>query len=202
VYSDLEAEAAETVAEIWGRFQSSMVDYPDLLQRQAEEHEEDWDHVVPFHDRHGGIAFWAHEDDLADLFDSLFPHDLKEATVQQVINASIVIQLHASLECYAKALGIEIATGLPNAIRTWLSAAGVAVSSDIFDDLVDCDATRNILVHNRGIVDDRYLRKVRDPVYSLDELRLIDQSVIQRFAFIVRHVGGALHAIDGRQSAT
>ena len=201
VYADLRADAAGLVEDLWGRLQTSIVDYPELLQRSAAEQGETWDHHVPFHDRHGGVVFWAHEEDLSDLLDALFPHDLPNASVDQVTNASVVIQLHAALDAYAKALGISVAKGLPAAVRTFLQAASQTVSVDVFDDLTDCDATRNVLVHNRGIVDDTYIRKVRDPTYHVGELRVVNGSVIDRFAAAVRSVAAMLKVTDNDSGA-
>jgi hypothetical protein len=201
VFRDLKAEATDAVDDLWGRLQSSLCDYPELMRKEALEQDEDWDGYVPFHGRDDTDITWFHVDDLQALYESLFPHDLRNTSIEAAMAGGIVVALHSALEVYAKELGIETKKGLVNAIRSHFSARGKSFSADLVDDLDDCDATRHIIVHNRGCVDEAYLRRVRNSPFRLGEVRLLTDKQIGSFSRAVFEVASLLRNDDDSQAA-
>ena len=73
VFRDLKDEAKGAVEDLWGRLQSSLCDYPDLMRRDAEDQGESWDGYVPFHGTDPSNITWFHTDDLAAFMNLCFP---------------------------------------------------------------------------------------------------------------------------------
>lgn len=201
VFWYMKAEAREAVDELWGRLQSSLCDYPEIMQRDAEEAGEDWDRYVPFHGRDDRDITWFHVDDLGALYDSLFPHDLRNASIDAAMAGATVVGIHSALDTYAKQLGLDVRKGLVDAIRTHLAAKGESLTAELVETLDDCDATRHIIVHNRGCVDDTYVRRVRNSPFQLGELRNLSDALVDSFSRAVFQVAGLLRARDDGEAA-
>lgn len=201
VFRDLAHEAKEAVDDLWSRLQSSLNDYPELISKDAATRGEKWDGEVPFHGRDPQDIDWLHVDDLAALYESLFPHDLHNASIQSAIAGAVVVGLHSALETYAKQLGIEVRKGLVDAIRRHLSASGEVLAADLTETLDDCDATRNVIVHNRGGVDDAYIRRVRNSPFQLGELRTLTDEAVDSFSRAVFSVATILRKHDNSAAA-
>ena len=196
----LKVEVDDGVAELGGRFQSSLRDYPELLQRDAKDRGEKWDGFVPFHERDETQIIWFHVDDLGALYDSLFPHDIENASISSAIAGATVVGIHSALDTYAKALRIDVKKGLVNGIRGYLVAKDRALSADLGEALDDCDATRHIIVHNRGCVDEAYIRRVRNSPLQLGEVRILNNDVVDRFSRAVSQVAAKLRVCDDADS--
>lgn len=196
VFRDLAQEARDAIDDLWGRLQSSLCDYPELIRNDAAERGEDWDGCVPLHGRDPKDISWVHVDDLAALYESLFPHDLRNASLQPAVAGAVVVGLHSALETYAKQLGIEVKKGLVNAIREHLSAKGEMLAADLVETLDDCDATRHVIVHNRGCVDEGYIRRVRNSSFQLGEVRVLTDELIDSFSRAVFRMATLLRTHD------
>jgi hypothetical protein len=196
VFRDLTDEAKEAIDDLWGRLQSSLNDYPELIRNDAAARGEKWDGYVPFHGRDPRDIDWLHVDDLAALYESLFPHDLHNASIRSAMAGAVVVGLHSALDTYAKQLGIEVKKGLVDAIRRHLSASGEVLAADVVETLDDCDATRHVIVHNRGSVDEAYIRRVRNSPFQLGELRALTDEVIDSFSRAVFDVATLLKKHD------
>jgi hypothetical protein len=197
VFRDLAHEAADAVRDLWSRLQSSLNDYPELLRRDAAERGEEWDREVPFHGRDPTHIEWLHVDDLAALEESLFPHDLRNASIRSVIASAVVVGLHSALETYTKQLGIEVKKkGLVNAIRDHLAARGERLPADLVETLDDCDATRHVIVRNRSCVDESYIRRVHNSPFQIGELRTLTDPLIDSFSRAVFRVATLLRKHD------
>jgi len=201
VFRDLKAEAADVVADLWGRLQSSLCDYPELMQREAEEQGEPWDQHVPLHGRDDTDIAWCHIEDLRAIYQSLFPHDLRNASIESAMAGATVIGLHSALEVYANAVGVDTKKGLDNGIRTHLRGKGESLPADLVEVLDDCDATRHILVHNRGSVDDAYLRRVRHSPFQDGETRVLTNGLIHSFSRAVLAVAELLRKHHASEAA-
>jgi len=196
VFRDLAHEAKDAVADLWSRLQSSLNDYPELIRNDAAEQGGEWDGEVPFHGRDPTDIEWLHIDDLVALYESLFPHDLHNASIQAAMAGAVVIGIHSALETYAKRLGIEVKQGLVNSLRHYLSARGEVLPADLVEILDDCDATRHVIVHNRGCVDEGYVRRVRNSPFQLGELRALPYDLIDSFSRAVFSVATLLRKHD------
>jgi hypothetical protein len=197
VFKDLRSAASEAVADLSSRLGTALDSYPDLLRQEAAREGVEWDGEVPFHGPDGDIAFWAPVEMMQAIEESLFPHRSRDAKLDGPVASAVLVALHAALEAYARAVGVvDARKGLPNGIRDWLEAKGSPFPAALFDVLVDFDATRHITVHNRGMVDEKYVRKVRDPQYLVGEFRLLPFDVIDRFMDAVQKCGTRLHELD------
>ncbi len=196
VFRDLAREAADAVQDLSSRMWSSLDSYPELFRKEASERGEEWDGWVPLHGRDDTQTEWFHVDDLAALEESLFPHGLRNASIEFAVRAAVVVGLHSALDTYAKQIGIDVRKGLPDAIRAHLTSMGETLSADLAEILDDFDASRHIIVHNRGQVDDKYVRRVRNPSFELGEFRSLSDSLIDSFARAVYRIARLLRKHD------
>lgn len=159
--------------------------YEGLLHsKQLALDDPDYDGAVPVQWPAGGGVTFFDADVAQQMYDQLFPHGHAEADFLQASLGLITIGFHSALESYAKRLGLSDKPSLPEGIRSWLKtrqppsdlAAGIA------DDLRDCDLTRHLFVHNRGIVDGRYVQRIRECRFIEGERRHLDVAVVGRFA--------------------
>lgn len=192
----------EYEARLASRLESSMHDYPDLLRAQAED-EYDGEVPVHTHDEHD-ILFWAHEEFVAELYRTLFPFGEKEALLGSPTLALVVVSLHSALEAYAKAVGVTDRGSLPESLRLFLESHNppLTLDSRTFDVLLDADAIRHIVIHNRGIVDDAYLRRVHNPPFQLGERRVISAKDVDRFGRAIMTVARRIREADHDAPAT
>jgi hypothetical protein len=132
---------------------------------------------------------WFDDAQATALYDQLFPHvggtrDFAETTARMAL-----VALYASLEAYASSLGIAT-HGLPSQIEGFLIGRRMAhhLDSRTMHLLIDCAATRNIIVHNRGIVNDKYVRAVPGPAFQIGEVRLISDDDLRNFSKIIWNI--------------
>ena len=182
--------------DLSSRIWSSLDSYPELLRKDSSERGEDWDGEVPLHGRDDRQIEWFHVDDLAALEESLFPHGLRNASIQSAVRGALVIGLHSALDTYTKEIGIDVKKGLPNAIRAHLATKAEVLSADLAETLDDFDATRHIIVHNRGQVDDTYVRRVRNSSFQTGEFRSLSDSLIDSFARATYRIAAMLRKHD------
>lgn len=67
----------------------------------------------------------------------------------------------------------------------------------LYDALVEFDATRHILVHNRGVVDRRYLARVTTSASRVGDKRTLPLEELLKYAHVALSCGSRL-----RQSVT
>ncbi len=102
-------------------------------------------------------------------------------TREQNVSVEYVLQFHSIQE-----LTNDLVEGKVNslsfegfkALQAWCSKRDIplAVPEDMSDTIVELIATRNCIVHNRGLIDDKYLRTVRNPKFRKDQKRNIEIS--------------------------
>lgn len=107
----------------------------------------------------------------------------------------IVVAVHAAVESYARALGV---TGpqLPQAIAAFLEKPpdGAPMGTELYVKLVDLDATRHIFVHNRGVVDERYVNAVTGNHFLVNERRVLNGAILDTFSRTAWQIALLLHA--------
>ena len=81
-------------------------------------------------------------------------------------------------------------------MRRHLGSHRQSFDSELFETFADLDATRHIVVHNRGIVDDSYVRAVRNPPFGLGEFRVIGDTSVDRFAHVTLEVAELIRRVD------
>ena len=76
-------------------------------------------------------------------------------------------------------------------LQAWCSDRGIPiqVSGENLDAVVELIATRNVIAHNRGVVDERYVRTVRSPRFQLGVSRAIEaKDLLEGLALLLRVV--------------
>lgn len=163
------------------------LDHGDLL---TEEGDPEYDGAVPFEDvPHGdyhGQIVWFDRDEADELYDQLFPHGIPRVDDRTTGCGLAVVGLHSAFESYADAVGAlndgNRRQSLPQKIESHFRKRGVAYEAWLAATLVDCDATRHIIVHNRGVVDERFANRVRDNELVPGERRPLDFPIVTKFA--------------------
>lgn len=176
---ELEQLAPDYIAGLEFRFFAGFLNADGLARDDSQ-----YDGAVPIQypdDR--GVTFYDHQ--FAELlYEQLFPNG--QPSVQHLSRAYglALVGLHATLESFAQALGaLRRRSPLPSDIRAFLTEkTGEDLDAGTADLLSDLDATRHILVHNRGIVDADYIRRVKDPVVEQGEYRPLTSSIVRQFA--------------------
>lgn len=81
------------------------------------------------------------------------------------------------------------------ALQTWCDKRDIplAVPEGMSDTIVELIATRNSIVHNRGLIDDKYLRTVRNSKFRTGEKREIE---VNDFYRAVQILNGVVLATD------
>jgi hypothetical protein len=153
--SEIDQIAPDYFTDLETRFQDG-IGNADALARD----DPGYDGAVPVQWPHGGVTFFdrAFFDELEDL---LFPHGEAEGDFRFMALGLAVVGVQSALEVYAEARGVNLEGGATTAIRDYLHVVGAAdLDADTADLLADCEATRHIFAHNRGLVDAKYIRRV------------------------------------------
>jgi hypothetical protein len=181
-------------SDLWGRLQSAACDYPEQFRKEG-----DYDGWVPLtaaNDKRGII--WMHEDEVNGLIASLFPHGFNERKVDVAARAMVAVALHSALEFYAVAVGVKTKKGLPKGIRAYLKANQVAekVTIETVEILTELDATRHIVIHNNGVVDEAYIRAVAGSHLMIGERRALTDDDLHAYAQAIRYFGDLIRQVD------
>ena len=185
---DLEYLRPEFAEDLWNRFEQGLA-YRDMLEAQGL-----YDGAVPVHTADGSdVDFWVEYEELHALYDWLYPHrSPAQDPPLDVWRSLIVVALHSALERYAKTRDVDTKGSFPKQVKKFLEERGAALDAQTWDVLCDLDATRCVIVHNRGVVDDGYIRKVRNPVFAENERRTVKREHVNDFAACVRRIAGAI----------
>lgn len=147
--------------------------------------DEDPDHdgTVPLHDPNDHGIDWYPSEAAGLLYSQLFPHGANEADPITRAYGLALVALHSALETYAEALEISVHRSMPKGVRKYLrERSGKDLDALTADQLSDCDATRHIIVHNRGIVDGEFVNKVKDNQFTLGEYRPLKSTIVHELA--------------------
>ena len=103
-----------------------------------------------------------------------------------------------------KAVGIPVRGWLPDLLREFLESRTprVHIDSRTFDILADADATRHVIVHSPGIVDEAYRRRVRNSPFELGERRTVAAVDIDVFSGAITRVARAIRDTDQNSTVT
>jgi hypothetical protein len=144
-------------------------------------------HTADFND----VDFWIELEDLGILHGQLFPHGSHNAPAFADGRALVVLILHSALETLFGDLNLRRAKreSIVDAVARYI---GAPVSDPLYNDLVELRETRNVVAHNGGAVDHRYLRQIPHSPLNLGEKRVVTAKDLGRFASAVRRAGDAL----------
>ncbi|MDX2206455.1 MAG: hypothetical protein SFU57_02315 [Gemmatimonadales bacterium] len=129
-----------------------------------------------------GADFW----DLPSLElleNQLFPRGTSTEDILFAARGLIVVGLHAALESYF--LSRFQASGrkpLYRFVEDVITRSGVTFPAALFRDLVDCDETRHLFAHSRGVVTNRYIHNVAGTQLSEGQFRPLHTTDLHRFA--------------------
>ena len=182
---DIKSLAPDYIANLESRFEMAF-DHAELLDREDPAR----DGAVPFDDvpygDYQGQIVWFDRADAEELAEQLFPHGTRATSDQTLWLGLAVVGLHSAFENYARAVGAlqdgGHRRGLPQKLDAYFQRRKITYDSQLFTLLADCDATRHIVVHNHGVVDERYLRAVSSPAFELGERRPLEFRIVLDFA--------------------
>jgi hypothetical protein len=169
--------------------------YGPLLKEEAERAGQTWDGEVPI--LRDSITWYVPVAEALVFQDMLFAEGTTAVDHEWTLHGFAGIALHSALEAYCGALGVSLERiSLPNAIGKFLSGSGNPGSLTLaqWDALRDCDATRHVFVHNRGLVDEGYIRAVPGTTLLSGERRPLSTAEIFRFAHAIWVAAEAMRA--------
>ena len=125
---------------------------------------------------------WPPEDALA-LEEQLFPHGDTQHECAALILRLAIVALHGAFESYCRASHQQIKGKQPlAALQRYLAARNRSLDEQTASDLAELHATRNIVVHDRGLVDSAYLEQLPDSPLQIEERKLLERGDLFRFA--------------------
>jgi hypothetical protein len=167
-------------------------DYARHLQRRLDEASDiaainEWDDFpIPSIDPESMSYEWWDREGWELLQEQLFPKHSTNADrdFHFASRGLATIALHSALETFCKSVGAHKRGSLPASISEFLKQHGCSslLDAQTSDALQELDATRHIFVHNRGIVDDRYIRAVAGSTLVTSDPKLLSNPDLQRFA--------------------
>jgi hypothetical protein len=141
-----------------------------------------------------GVAFWP-LDDAYLLEQQLFPHNSSQDDYKLMARGLAAVGLHAALAAYFGLVPGKTDKSLPESMRLWHKRTlAKSLEAELSDTLIELDETRNIVVHNRGIVSEKYANNVPLNKLQLGERKPIGFRDLQRFANTVWELADKLHA--------
>mgnify|MGYP000178264748 CR=1 FL=1 len=140
---------------------------------------------------------WMDEWQARLLYSQLFPHRDSVRDFPQTVAGMAVVALHAAIETYSRSRGISAHGPLPRALADLLKQRGRSslLDAETMRWLADCDATRHLIVHNRGVVDERYIRSVQYTTMEAGEFRRVSAEDLHHFAEAVYRVATILREL-------
>jgi hypothetical protein len=185
---DIEYLKPEFADDLWNRFETGFA-YREALQEEDLYYGE-----VPVHTPDGtDVDFWIKYEELISLYDWLYPHHGRtQGPPTDAWRPLILVALHSALERYAKSRHITTTGFFPGHVKQFLEQRGTPLDANTWDVLCDLDASRCVVVHNRGIVDNGYIRKVRNSVFAENERRTVKGEQVTSFAECVRQIAEAI----------
>jgi hypothetical protein len=143
----------------------------------------DYDGAIPLQGpMESGSVWFIDREEAEELYEQLFPHNTPAIEDQTAALGLAVVGLHSAFEAYAKAVGAHTKGPLPPALASYFRARKEPFDSWLADKLTECDATRHIVVHNRGVVDQAYVNTVKDNRLHPGERRPLNFEVVSQFA--------------------
>ena len=153
----------------------------DVLSKEDPE----YDGEVPIQGPSNNSVLFVPRSEAEEPYEQLFPHGPENASDSNTAYGLATVGLHSALEAYARALHIELRRrSLPDAICRFLRQLDPRrdLDASTADLLTECDATRHLVVHCRGIVDEMYVDKVKDNHLLPGERKRLDFDTVFRFA--------------------
>lgn len=111
----------------------------------------------------------------------------KELSVSEILTyPSLESMLSAIIETKVQTL----AYGGFRKLRDWCTRRGIplAVRDHDFKDVVELIATRNVIAHNRGVVNDLYASLVANPVFAQGDLRCLQKEDLDKCRLLLGRV--------------
>ena len=185
--TELDEVAPDYFVDLRARFTDGFIN-ADL---SAEEDPYD-DRTVPVRWAKGGVEFFD-RDFAEELQALLFPHPEAEGDFRFMAWGLAVVALQAALEAFAQSHGIDLTGGATAAIRKRISeTTGEGLDALTADRLADCEATRHLFAHNRGIVDEAYIRRVPNCHRVVEDRRDVNFQTVMEFARAVRRAAAMI----------
>ena len=180
--AELRDVAPDYLEDLQTRISDAIV-HGDMWSETGMPDGEPWDGYVPLQGPNGGSVNFIRYEDAASLEDQLSPDAAKPYDYLWHMRGVVAATLHSALDTYARAVGVGLGP-LPEGIDQLLGRAEATrhLEVEIFQSLVEFDATRHVFVHQAGIVDARYQRAVRNSPLAIGERRPVDDALLERYS--------------------
>jgi hypothetical protein len=153
----------------------------EVWLRDGYDGDEEWDGYVPLQGPSGRSVLFLPLEDAQVLEEQLFPAGGSQMEDRWISQGFVVVALHSTLDSYAQSVGVRKGR-LPEAVTDYLAVPpSVVVPVQLYRDLVDCDESRHLFVHHRGVVTARFANSVPYNELNVGERRPITYRDIQRF---------------------
>jgi hypothetical protein len=190
LFRDLEQLAPGHAKELWHRIGDA------AAYKQNFEEDGTYDGLVPFHSHDGEqIDFWIEYEQLDELGQALFPHGIKEKAERDLGRYTVIVSMHSALESYCRDVSIETSGSLPGKIQMALAKKG-GLDAELLESFRVFDATRHIIVHSGGIVDDHYIRAVHNSPFVIGEERVVNDDEVDQFLATARKIAALVRALS------
>lgn len=187
---ELDKVAPHYFASLQYRFEAGF-DNAAALQREDASYDGD----IPVAEADGEGTTWWDARNAEEMYDMLFPHGDAEGDARFMAWGAVPVILYSALESFARASGVMGKGGVVQAIRQHLrTSTGADLDAQTADILADFEATRHVFAHNRGIIDESYVRHVPGCGRVIGERRSLEWSAISRFCRAIRTAAERLRA--------
>jgi hypothetical protein len=187
---DLEEIRPDYFDELQTRIAEAILTGEELGRENAEEYGSD----APIQGPEGKSVTFLPIEDAYLLEEQLFPHSRSDDDYKWAARGLAAVGLHASLATYFTTIvGATSPKSLPEAVRAWhKQELGQSLESELSDALIELDETRNIVVHNRGVVSDKYVNNVPLNRLHSGERKPVSHNDLRRYAGTVWDVANKI----------
>jgi hypothetical protein len=148
--------------------------------------EDDYDGAVPLEGADGVSVWFINAKEAGAWYDQLFPHGRVNASEKTSAYGLSVVGLHSAFESYFDAIVVDRhERRLPKAVQAYFGDKGIPLEAACADVLTEFDATRNIVVHNRGVIDNNYINSVKYNQFVPGERRPIAFDTLRNYSKVL-----------------
>ena len=180
VLEDFGSDAAAYLEELDGRWYAAYL-HAEALKEEDPEYDGDW----LLFDRQDKKAVFIPASVAQEISEQLFPDGHDASDLYQASLGLVTVALHSALESFAQGHGVlQSRLPLPEAISEWLTKQRglLDLEGHVSDRLVECDAVRHVYVHNRGVVDAKYINRVKNNRFVPGERRRLTLEIVKGYA--------------------
>ena len=180
ILEDFGADAEAYLDQLESRWYAAEL-HAEQLKKEDPDYDGDWLLFA----RNDRDATFIQGDVALEITQQLFPDGHDASDLYQATLGLLTVGFYASIESFAIDHGIKKSgAGLSNAIGLWLrkERSQPDLEATVSDRLADCEATRNVYAHNRGVVDPKFVDRVKNNRFVVGERRRLSTGIVEDFA--------------------